>query len=602
MGDVLRSVQGAKIPFYPEYEVCQVCGRRLHVYKTETRSVVTIAYGSIQAQEVVLYCPAGCVWCDGDRTVELYRSERLASLVAPGHIYGFDVLAEVGVLRFLKCRQRAEIQAEIENRCGVVIPEGTIQELIGRFVNAIVALHEEKVPLLRESLDSMGGYTLYIDGTCEEGSQVHFACLTGPPPIVLWSAKIDSENALQIRQVLKEVDRRFGRPAATMEDLSSAIRNAVLAQWSGLHIFYCHQHFLGDVGKDILLGHYKWIRALLRDSEIRPQLRRFLKKVNKAFGEKRDEARWICRNLDNPDLLKEKGRSLKATSIAGGIAEWILSAPTEGKGRGFPYDLSHLSFCLRTQRAYETLERDVMSYLVGRTPRGEKLLFRLRGILHSFLKSTTLRRAVKQIQDINAVFLRLREALRFADQDSAPGMNCEAVYKSPEEVRAAEEAVTRLREELREEMKRNPSPHVHKAIEIVLRHLDKYWDGLFGHCLSLSTSDERYLIVQRTNNMPERFFRRPKHFARRVTGKKNVRREVDALSSQALLVFNLMTPSYVELVCGSLDRLPQAFADLARKGKYPKTSARERKATILDRKTRRDPDFVKGVAAAFAMC
>ena len=242
-----------------------------------------------------------------------------------------------------------------------------------------------------------------------------------------------------------------------------------------------------------------------------------------------------------------------------------------------------------------------MPHLVGRTPRGEKLLFRLRGILHSFLKSTTLRRTVKQIQDINAIFLRLREALRFADQDSAPGMNCEAIYKSPEEVRAAEEAVTRLREEFREEVKGNPSPHVRKAIGIVLRHLDKYWDGLFGHCLPISSSDERYLIVQRTNNMPERFFRRTKHFERRVTGKKNVRREVDALSSQALLVFNLKTPRYVELVCGSLDRLPDVFRDLARKGKYPKASTRERKATILDPKARRNSDFTKSVAAAFAI-
>lgn len=235
--DALRSVQGTTLLLYPEHDVCQVCGRRLHVYKTETRSVVTIAYGSFQAREYVLCCPAGCVWYDGDRSVRLYRSDRIASLVAPGHIYGFDVLAEVGVLRFLKCRQRAEIQTEIENRCGVVIPEGTIQELIGRFVKAIVALHEENVPLLREYLESLGGYVLYIDGTCEEGSQVHFAGLAGPPPILLWSAKIESESAIQIRRVLKEIETRFGRPAATMQDLSSAIRNAVVAEWSGIPIF-----------------------------------------------------------------------------------------------------------------------------------------------------------------------------------------------------------------------------------------------------------------------------------------------------------------------------------------------------------------------------
>ena len=101
--------------------------------------------------------------------------------------------------------------------------------------------------------------------------------------------------------------------------------------------------------------------------------------------------------------------------------------------------------------------------------------------------------------------------------------------------------------------------------------------------------------------MPERYFREPKRFERRVTGKKRVNREIDALSSHALIVFNLKNPSYVESVCGSLDALPRAFADLARKGKYPTTSVRESTATILDRKTRRDPAFAARVAAAFAM-
>lgn len=596
----LRSIRGATIRLYPEFEVCQVCGERLHVYKTNTRSVVSLTYSSFQAQEVVLFCPKGCVWSDGDRPLQLYRSEFLVRLVAPRHIYAFDVVAKVGILRFLECRQRQEIQAEIERMTGVSIPEGTIQELIGRFMDAIRALHEEKVPRLCEALKARGGYVLYVDGTCEEGSQVHFACLTGPEPITLWSEKIESENAVQIRRVLKEVHQRFGRPAATVEDLSSATRKAVLAQWPKLPIFYCHQHFLSDVGKDILADPYNRIRVLLRQSEIRPQLRRFLKNVTKELGERREEARRICRHLEDPEFLKEKGQSLKATSVAAGIAEWILSAPTEGTGRCFPFDLPHVSFYLRAQRALESLANHIVPRLTGRTPRGEKLLLRLRGILYSSLKSTALARAVRKIQETNAVFLRLRDALRFAAQGAARGMNAVPTYKTPEEVREAEHAVIRLREELRVELKCDPSPHVRESIEIVLRHLDKYWDGLFGHCLLVSDSDQRYLMVQRTNNLPERFFRGVKRFERRITGKKKLNREVDALPGHAFLVFNLKTPSYVKLVCGSLEQLPEAFADLARKGKYPKPSAKECTRGVLGLKSRRQPDFPSAVASAFA--
>ena len=199
----------------------------------------------------------------------------------------------------------------------------------------------------------MGGYILHIDGTCEEGSQVHFACLTGPEPMVLWSEKIDSENAIQIRGVLKKVEERFGRPKATVEDLSNPIHKGVLAQWPGLPVFYCHQHFRSDVGKDILAQPYSKIRGLLCRSKIRPKLRSFMKRINKDLGDKKNEAHLIFKHLGDAFFLKEKGRSMKASAVAGGIAEWILSPPAEGKGRGFPFDLLHLSFYLRATRAIE---------------------------------------------------------------------------------------------------------------------------------------------------------------------------------------------------------------------------------------------------------
>ena len=585
----------------PEATTCEVCGRRLHVYKSETRTVITLAYGCLRVQEVIRFCPDGCLCKDEDRRRKLYRSEALAALVAPRHTYGFDVVVKVGLSRFLHCRQIEEIRAEIEGLLKRTVPESTVGDMIRQFVDLIRALHEYKVPVLRQALETAGGYVLHVDGTCEEGSQVQFACLTGPEPIVLWSAKIDSENALQIRGVLAEVDKRFGRPAAVIEDLSRPIRNAVKEQWPDLKIFYCHQHFLADVGKDILGTAYNRLRAALRDGEIRPILRRFLKKVYQELGEDRQEARWICRHLADPDLRK-KGRSLKASAIAGGIAEWILAAGAEGSGKRFPYDLPHLSLCLRLRSALEILDGWILPELKGRTPRGEKLLFRLRGILHTFLKSKKLARIVGQILEKNAIFLELRGELRLGDTRKRAGDTDEEstrAYRSREDVREAEEALVRLREKLRREEPSGGSPARSEASRIILKHLDDYWDGLFGHWLPIADA-HRYLTVERTNNLAELFFREVKRFLRRTSGKKKLNREVDAFSDQMLLVFNLKTPKYVERVCGSLDQLPQAFAELVRNGKYPRRSARSAANVILDHKTRRDGDFPRQSARAFA--
>ncbi|MEW6747622.1 MAG: hypothetical protein AB1486_33240 [Planctomycetota bacterium] len=519
--------------------------------------------------------------------------------MARRQIYAFDVLAKVGILRFLECRQRREIQAELSAACGQSIAEGTIQELIDRFVDVIRALHEEKIPVLRELFETSGGYVLHVDGTCEEGSEVHFACLAGPEPIMLWSEKIESENAVHVRAVLHEVATRFGRPAAAVQDLSAPIRNALLEEWPGLPIFYCHWHFLADVGKDLLGEHYQRLRTRLRESKARPKLRQFLKRIHKKLGDQRASARWICERLEDPDLLKHTARSLKAAAIAGGMTEWILAAPAAATGQGFPFDLPHLTFYGRARHAAQILDRDILPNLTGHTQPGERLLYRLRGVLANLLRPASLQRTARRLEDANRLFTRLRDALRLATPGATRRLNEDPGFAHVEEAREAEQAVTHLREQLRVERKSAPSPDVRRALQIIIAHLDKYWNGLFGHCLELPDSNQRYLIVQRTNNIAERFFRSIKRFERRITGKKKLNRQVDALPGHALLVFNLNNPDYVRRICGTLEELPNAFAELAQKGKLHKRPD-QRGSTILDRKARRRPDFLTTVAAAFA--
>ncbi len=597
----LHSIQGATIRFHPNCEACPVCGARLKVYKTaKPRTVVSLQYGSIAAQEVMFYCPNQCVWQHNGHPNRVHRSQQLAQLVAPRQMYGFDILAKVGMLRYLECRQRREIQEYFEQNYDLHIPDGTIQALIVRFAETMAALHEHHIDRLRQMLKASGGYILHVDGTCEEGSHVHFACLIGPEPIVLWSAKIASENALQIREILQQVDNKFGCPAATMADLSSSIHKAVLEQWPGLPFFYCHWHFLADVGKDLLTQSYGCLRERLRQSKIRTKLRCFSKKVDKTLGDQKAQARWICRHLETPELWKTDSRSLKASAIAAGMTEWILSASAEGYGRGFPFDLPHLSLTLRAREARDMLDNDVLDHLKGRTPHGEKHLMRLYGILDGFLKSTALNRTVQQVQEANSLFTRLREALRLTAQDSVKGLNETAGFSSPEQACQTEAEVHRFHQDLYREREKQLSVTKRKGIDIIVQHLDKYWDGLFGHCLALGDSDQHYLMVQRTNNISERFFRGVKRFLRRITGKKKLNREVNALGDQALVIFNLKTPAYVKLICGSLDNLAEAFAALSQKGELT-GHAREPSARYLDRKSRRSRDLPDQVKALFSI-
>ena len=69
-------------------------------------------------------------------------------------------------------------------------------------------------------------------------------------------------------------------------------------------------------------------------------------------------------------------------------------------------------------------------------------------------------------------------------------------------------------------------------------------------------------IVERTNNVLEHFFGTEKQHLRRRLGRANLGRDLEDQSAQAALAANLRHPDYVQLLCGSLDHLPIAFAEL----------------------------------------
>jgi hypothetical protein len=102
-----------------------------------------------------------------------------------------------------------------------------------------------------------------------------------------------------------------------------------------------------------------------------------------------------------------------------------------------------------------------------------------------------------------------------------------------------------------------------QAIDLVLAHLDRHGHSLWGHVISIPPeSGGGIRLVDRTNNILETFFHTMKHGERRRSGRKILTQDFEQLPPAAALAVNLTHPDYVAIVCGSLDRLPQAFAKL----------------------------------------
>lgn len=68
--------------------------------------------------------------------------------------------------------------------------------------------------------------------------------------------------------------------------------------------------------------------------------------------------------------------------------------------------------------------------------------------------------------------------------------------------------------------------------------------------------------MERTNFISEDFFGILKHNERRRSGRKNLSQDLEHLPAGAAIACNLNFPDYVEILCGSLDFLAKAFAQL----------------------------------------
>ncbi len=72
--------------------------------------------------------------------------------------------------------------------------------------------------------------------------------------------------------------------------------------------------------------------------------------------------------------------------------------------------------------------------------------------------------------------------------------------------------------------------------------------------------------MERTNNPAEHRFGSAKRKLRRRLGRANLGRDMQDQPAEAALAANLLDKRYVRLLCGTLDELPKAFANLVQSG------------------------------------
>ncbi|MFV1959905.1 MAG: hypothetical protein ACC662_10905, partial [Planctomycetota bacterium] len=541
---------------------CPSCGDAMVVEKTFRRHVATLAHGSLEVREIVLVCGKGCRHEDG--SLVRRRSEDVGPHVPPGGVFGYDVIVHVGLQRFLFHRQREEIRRGLEEEHGITASTGALSTMQRSFLTHLEALHLARAPVLAKALASDGGWPLHVDATGEDGRGTLLVLLAGWRRWVLASFKIPTERADQVLPCLHQVADRFGNPCAVMRDLGRAMIPAVadFVEERGLSIpaLSCHFHFLQDVGKDLLVAAYGTLREMLRRTGLRSRLRTLARDLGREIGPEIDRAREA---LEQWKIQSDGGHQLPedptaAQAVVRGLTQWVLDFPAQSTDRRFPFDRPLLDLydrCVTAARATDAFLRNP-----PQDPTARRVLRRLSRALDLVASSEPMVNVIASLRMRAALFDELRATIRLCP--SSPTVH--ETVATPGELHDIQQELEAWERGLRARRPaRGPAEDRRKAIDLVLAHLHRHGDSLFGHVIHLpARAGGGVRTVARTNNVEETYFRDMKHQERRRSGRKILTQDFERLPPAAALVPNLLKPDYVALLCGSLENLPTAFAEL----------------------------------------
>lgn len=364
---------------------------------------------------------------------------------------------------------------------------------------------------------------------------------------VLDSRKIGSENHEEVKGVLKDVRRHWGIPLAVVHDLRKALISAAGEVFVGVPQFICHYHLAADVGKDILGPHADRLRRLFRRTKVKPRLRALVRSL-KAFATSEDTGDLIVTSIVGVQSTKKLQSYCSPEAIKGavhGLASWVLAYSQDGEGYGFPFDMPYLNLYERILKVQDAI-RHVKASWPDRKRGAFGTFTRFAEILDTVVTgeyAADFRKAVDEAKKDMRIFNRFRSALRICPK----GGKGKANEDVPQALSARRHK--RILKDLRTSLKRQARRKgpTAGACTIVIQHVDKYWDYLFGH---VRRSGSRKVVVPRTNNIEEGLLGTVKRQCRRLHGRGHLSRDIEAMSPATPLLINLKNPGYCQTVYG----------------------------------------------------
>ena len=553
---------------------------------------MAIGIGTFIAHETTGYCPQ-------HPDIGSFKSGELPMIVPAGSNFAYNVLVEIGKLRFNENRQVAEIQFILLEKHAIKISISEVEVLINNFLFYLTAVHQQNNDLIRQYIQKQGGYILHLDATCQGDSPKLVSSIDPISGFVLYSAKLKSENKDDLSGFLEEIKNRLGVPLAVVSDMAEAIKSAVKSVFGDIAHYICHFHFLQAIGLSLFDNECSTLRKALSKAAVLGNLKTLRRNMGNKFTDVTIEE--IENFLEKPEKF---GQTLMASELSVYyLILWILDYGSNADGYGFPFDHRHLNLYNRLKTAYSLIKEVIALYSVKNKNRN--ILWKLYHEIKEIVENSALEQKVKQYEKKLSVFSQLRDALATVPRDVNNGLCHMKETGTVKELKTIKRAVANFKTDLRQQIKTTDDKPLCKSFIKILDKVQQHEKKLFSDPLTVYVNGEKRIIfILRTNNILEQHFRRFNYWCRRIHGNQSVRRNLENIPEQFPIVENLKNMNYVQLIFGDENKIAEKFAKVDKNVITEMKNSLKTKQKIYSsnkiKKTIRNPDFKKLLLGSFA--
>jgi len=509
-----------------------------------------LGVGPFTAHHTFLYCPL-------HKDKGPFKASDLQKLVPQDSNVAYNVIVEIGKLRFYKNRQVSEIQLILDEKYSVTLSPSEIERQINSFIFYLAAIHQKNKNLIKKYIDFQGGYILHLDATCEGDSPKLVSSIDSVSGFVLYSAKFKSESKDDITTFLEEIKNNFGIPHAVISDMGKGIEAAVAYVLSDVPHFICHFHFLSAVGKMLFDKENSILRNALSRAGISGNLKTMRRILAKKFSS--ISSHQIENFFKGPEKLIETHRATEICLYY--LIQWILDHGSNGNGYGFPFDQSYLDFYQRLDSAYSIMTESGSLYSANN--KSFKTYRKLYHLIKEVIDNSSLRKTVERYKTKVSIFSDLRKAFGSTPDSVNNGLTQTKQTVTVEEIEQIKKSVQKFITNLKEKIQCAGDKKISDSYTKVITRIEEYGERLFADQLLVEINGEKKLFsIHRTNNIMEQHFRGLNYRYRRVHGNHSVRRNLENIPAQLPLVNNLKNPDYMKLIFRDESRIAEKFAEI----------------------------------------